>query len=369
MNAHIRKPHSESFSCTTDEMLRRIKMIDPGEYDKTRNYLDGAVTWLSPFLTHGITNTSEIASHVLHECKPSSCYRLLFELGWREYFHRIWQENGESIFEDMRSAQEHARSRKLPEAIVNASTGIDSVDQALRDLHSSGVMHNHARMWTAAIVCNMARTHWFEAARYFHYHLLDGDLASNTLSWQWIAGTFSHKQYVANQDNINKYSRSIQRNTWLDVPYEKFENFELPAILAERIDVGYDRKHFGHPIYMLEGEVALRSIWQLDPRWQSEVDLHIVFVDTDWLSRWPLSPNRKAFIQHWADQCNATVLYGTLDQLTDACLQASVVREEYPACTQWPGQVVERSWLYPLPDKFFNSFSQYFKQVKGSVGL
>ncbi len=369
MNTAMTTPRSESFSCATEDVLRRIHLIDPGAYDATRNYLNGAVTWLSPFLTHGITNTCEVALQVLHERKPSDCYRLLFELGWREYFHRTWQERGESVFEDMRNPQPLAQSTKLSVAVVNANTGIDSVDQALRDLYTDGVMHNHARMWTAAIVCNMARTHWYEAARFFHYHLLDGDLASNTLSWQWIAGTFSHKRYVANQDNINKYSRSNQHDTWLDVPYNDFEHFDVPEILAERMDVDFDSEPFGEPISMLVGEVALRSIWQLDPRWQSETDQHIVFVDTDWLTQWPLSPCRKAFIRHWADQCHAKVTYGTVDQLTDACLQASVTRQEYPACTQWPGQVMERPWLYPLPEKAFNSFSQFFKQVKPSVGL
>lgn len=362
-------PDRESFSCTPDELQQRIGQIDPRAYDKTRNYLDGAVTWLSPFLTHGISTTSEVAEQVLQHQKPSDCYRLLYELGWREYFHRTWQESGDDIFEDMRHPQLHATSTRLPAAIVNASTGIDVMDQSLSHLYSDGLMHNHARMWTAAIVCNLARTHWFEAARFLHYHLLDGDLASNTLSWQWVAGTFSHKQYLANQDNINKYSRTIQRDTWLDVPYEAFDSFNVPSALEAQVDVAYDPHPMGEHVVSLNGDVALRSIWQLDPRWQRDIETHIVFVDTNWLSRWPLSPHRQDFIQHWAAQCNATVMHGTAQQLHNACARATVTREEYPACRDWPGEVLERAWLYPLPEKSFTSFSQFFKQVKSSVGL
>mgnify|MGYP006195700273 CR=1 FL=1 len=60
-------------------------------------------------------------------------------------------------------------------------------------------------MYLAAMVCNNAKSHWLTPARWMYYHLLDGDLASNALSWQWVAGTFSHKKYIANQQNINKY--------------------------------------------------------------------------------------------------------------------------------------------------------------------
>ena len=362
-------PSHNNFSCTLDEVQGRIRQIDPLAYDKTRNYLDGAVTWLSPFISHGITNTQEIAELVLKAHEPKACYRLLYELGWREFFHRTWQVAGDDIFKDMKHPQPGALSQQIPTAILQANTTINCVDDAIRTLHSDGLMHNHARMWLAAITCNFGQTRWLEAARYLHYHLLDGDLASNTLSWQWIAGSFSHKQYVANQQNINKYSRTTQSGTWLDVPYEAFEHFATPKELEQRSDAQLITQPFGQPIESLAGTVALRSIWQLNPRWQTDIDTHIVFVDTQWLSSWPISANRVAFIEHWAAQCHATIVCGTVDQLNAASAQATLIREEYPACAQWPGQVVARNWLYPMPEKSFSSFSQYFKQVKHTVGL
>ncbi|MFK8082522.1 MAG: FAD-binding domain-containing protein [Granulosicoccus sp.] len=362
-------PTFEHFLCDADQIQERITQIDPRAYDKTRNYLDGDVTWLSPFLTHGIIDTRQIADIVLGEHKPKSCYRLLFELGWREFFHRTWQLAGDDIFTDMRQPQTEVHSHDLPEVLVNASTGIEVIDKSLNTLTQRGVMHNHARMWVAGLTCNMAATYWHEPARWLHYHLLDGDLASNTLSWQWIAGTFSHKKYVANQSNIDKYSRSKQSQSWLDIPYEEFDPFTPPSHLKPRAVATYAQEVPGTPIPELDGEVALRSLWQLDPSWQSSIDRHIVFIDTDLANHWPMSPLRWQFVEHWANACNATIYHGTVQQLRTATAQASLVRSEYPACSEWPGQVVERNWLYPMPDKSFNSFSQYFKQVKRHAGL
>jgi len=306
---------------------------------------------------------------VLREHKAKSCYRLLFELGWREFFHRTWQLAGDDIFKDMRHPQANVSSNQLPHAIANANTGIQVVDRCIDTLLSEGLMHNHARMWVAGITCNMAGTYWHEPARWLHYHLLDGDLASNTLSWQWIAGTFSHKQYVANQGNIDKYSATEQSGSWLDVPYEVFDDFSPPEHLRKRCTPEYDQHLPGEPIEALSGDVALRSLWQLDPAWQADIAQHVIFIDTDLAQQWPMSANRWMFIEHWAAQCGARLYHGTVQQLQSACERAHIIREDYPACDAWPGQVLERNWLYPMPDKSFNSFSQYFKQVKHSVGL
>ena len=84
-------PEFTYFLCNRDDLITRLGCIDPRRYDKTRNYLNGGVTWLSPFVTCGILSTQQIADVVLREYNAKICYRLLFELGWREFFHRTWQ--------------------------------------------------------------------------------------------------------------------------------------------------------------------------------------------------------------------------------------------------------------------------------------
>jgi len=365
----MKTPAFEHFICTPEQLQERVEQIDPRAYDKTRNYLDGEVTWLSPFLTHGVINTQRVADNVLTRHKAKSCYRLLFELGWREFFHRTWQLAGDDIFDDMRHPQTQVLARQIPNAVIEANTGINVIDACLNTLMQEGVMHNHARMWVAGLSCNMVGTYWYEPARWLHYHLLDGDLASNTLSWQWIAGTFSHKKYLANQNNVDKYSRQKQPGSWLDIAYEDFDHFTPPEHLLKRCDPHYESRIPGSPIPALQGEVALRSMWHLDPDWQRGTEQHVVFIDTELAQRWPMSPLRWQFIEHWAQRCNATIYHGTVRELNEACSNASLTRMEYPACDSWPGEVVEREWLYPLPDKPFDSFSRYFKQVKHHVGL
>ncbi len=370
-------PTLDHYLCDQDEIDRRLAAIDPRAYDKSRNHLEGAVTWLSPFLTHGIIDTSTIAAALLARRQPQDCYRLLFELAWREYFHRVWQLHTDAIFEDMRQSQLGVEDTALPTAITQSATGIKVLDRCLEHLQSEGLIHNHARLWLAGVICNMARTHWHEPARWFHYHLLDGDLASNTLSWQWVAGTFSHKKYVANQANINQFSSVREQGTWLDVPYEDFEDFPIPQALAERTDwqvaealpADLDSLLPGKPVGVLDGSVAIFSLWQLDPTWQPDVSRRILFIDTLWHRQWPMSDKRWQLIGHWADRLNLEIRHGTVDELRQATEHAEVVRREYPACHAWPGRVEQRRWLYPMPEQPFNSFSRFWKQVRGSVGL
>jgi deoxyribodipyrimidine photo-lyase len=80
------------------------------------------------------------------------------------------------------------------------------MDGFIAELHSSGWLHNHARMWLASYLVHWRRVRWQTGARWFLRHLLDGDPASNNLSWQWVASTFSHKPYVFNRSNLERYS-------------------------------------------------------------------------------------------------------------------------------------------------------------------
>jgi deoxyribodipyrimidine photo-lyase len=87
-------------------------------------------------------------------------------------------------------------------------------------------------MYTAALFCNIGRAHWRQPARWMYYHLLDGDWASNACSWQWVAGANSSKTYLANQENINRYTGSKQMGTYLDCSYEALADLNPPEVLS-----------------------------------------------------------------------------------------------------------------------------------------
>lgn len=134
---------------------------------------------------------------------------------------------------DIRFDQTDVLTTAMPDALVSGTTGIEAIDLAIQELYETGYMHNHLRMYIAGIACNMSGAHWRIPSKWMYYHLLDGDLASNTCSWQWNAGAFSSKKYIAIQTNINEYTGSNQRKTWLDTTYENIWNTKVPDHMRE----------------------------------------------------------------------------------------------------------------------------------------
>ena len=133
----------------------------------------------------------------------------------------------------MKNSQFPVTNEFLSKAIVDAKTGITAIDKSILKLYDIGYMHNHLRLYVASIACNIAQSHWMLPAKWMYYYLLDADWASNSLSWQWVAGSNSNKKYFANQQNINKYCFTNQTDTFLDFDYVEFQKFEIPEILKQ----------------------------------------------------------------------------------------------------------------------------------------
>jgi deoxyribodipyrimidine photo-lyase len=165
---------------------------------------------------------------------------LIQQLCWRDYFQRIAQVK--DINTEIKQVQEHVKHYAIPLSITEAKTGIQAIDQAIETLFESGYMHNHNRLYLAALTCNIGKSHWLHPAKWMYYHLLDGDWASNACSWQWVAGANSSKKYFANQENINKYTASKQRNTYLDTSYEVLPEMEIPASLTTTEEFNFGLK-------------------------------------------------------------------------------------------------------------------------------
>jgi deoxyribodipyrimidine photo-lyase len=183
------------FPPTREAALARLAAVRPGDYARSRNAIDGAVTRLSPYITHGLLTLPEIMVNVwARQAGLSPQHKFVFELGWREFFAHVWAHRGDTIFESLHAGvlPEAAYSPDLPLDIRQARTGVTVIDQAVRALYATGYLHNHARMWLASYVIHLRKVHWRAGADWLYGHLLDGDLASNHLSWQWVAGTGSH---------------------------------------------------------------------------------------------------------------------------------------------------------------------------------
>jgi deoxyribodipyrimidine photo-lyase len=191
-----------------------LQQVDPGKYASTRNFLNGAVTRLSPYLRYGVLSLAEVRDAVLTKVRyREEAVKLVNELGWRDYWQRLYAEWGKGIWEDREAyktgytASDY--SETLPQDVVEGTTGLVCIDSFSRQLRDTGYLHNHQRMWTAAYLVHWRRVRWQAGARWFLQHLLDGDPASNNLSWQWVASTFSHKPYFFNRENLDRYTKGV----------------------------------------------------------------------------------------------------------------------------------------------------------------
>ncbi len=186
-------------------------------YARTRNHDLGPndrsnVSLLSPYVRHRVVSEAEIVSAVLERFAPSTAEKFIQEVVWRTYW-KGWLEHRPSVWmryltdvTRLRDGLGGAAVRRLTDAEAG-NTGIACFDAWARELTETGYMHNHARMWFASIWIYTLGLPWQLGADFFQRHLLDGDPASNTLSWRWVCGLQTQgKTYLARPDNIDTYT-------------------------------------------------------------------------------------------------------------------------------------------------------------------
>jgi deoxyribodipyrimidine photo-lyase len=226
-------PGDSGFIPTRQAAFERLGAVRPDAYAATRNHLDGAVTRLSPYLTHGLLTLREVAESLTVRHALPIGHKLVSELGWRAYFHHVWQHAGDTIFESLHDGpwSEAAYARALPADVREARTGVPVIDRAVADLYEDGWLHNHARMWLASYLVHLRKVHWRAGADWLYGHLLDGDLASNHLSWQWVAGTGSTKPYLFNAENVARFAPAAWHSpgTVIDTSYEALDRIARSA--------------------------------------------------------------------------------------------------------------------------------------------
>lgn len=196
--------------------LARLKSFVPlagRDYAENRNYDHGpdrhhSVSRLSPYLRHRLIAESEVARAILSHHSQQACEKFIDELCWRTYW-KGWLEMRPAVWTRYCSdvaALQADKGADYATAIVGNS-GIDCFDAWVRELVDTGYLHNHARMWFASIWIFTLRLPWQLGADFFLHYLIDGDPASNTLSWRWVAGLHTPgKTYLARPDNIARYT-------------------------------------------------------------------------------------------------------------------------------------------------------------------
>ena len=349
------------------EALNALTSIDPAKYEANRNYEDGS-TRLSVYITRGMLTLPQIRDHLDAHFSNSQNYKLIYELAWREYWQREWLIRGDAVFNDIKRDQEGVESSDIPLGVINGETGVLALDKGIQQLYETGYIHNHMRMWLGGLICNIAHTKWQNPAAWMYYHLLDGDPASNTLSWQWIAGTFSSKQYLPSQENINKYTKTFQKNTFLDKDYEELATVETPPSLTQRepLQLQWDApKSDTLVIYKDKPTLLYHSFW-LNRAWRNDLDAnHILVLEPKWFAKFPVSQKVTESIIKIAREIPTMQLYvGDIQELSSK-LNGEVYYTAHPSVVNWPGQADPMPLLFPnVPMQSFNSFTSYWKQCE-----
>jgi deoxyribodipyrimidine photo-lyase len=364
----------EDFPLDYQDILKKLSMTNPVAYAKTRNFIDGAVTGLSPYLSRGVISCRQVMEHIFSRGYAiQQAEKLIQELAWREYWQRCWWNLGDRIREDIRRAQEPVLHNGMVKGIAEATTGIEAIDKSIEQLIRTGYMHNHARMYVASLASNVAQAHWLTPARWMYYHLLDGDPASNFLSWQWVAGSFSSKKYYANQENINYYLRSAQRDTFLDCSYVQLNNLSVPDSLKESVVFA--------PRCVLPGNFAgfspdpslpllLYNSFQLDPRWRNDLPANrVLLLEPSHFDKYPVSEKVLQFIVGLAaiNIPGIQVFYGEVNEIPGLKTVPAIYSIEHPTTTHYPGIRDPYPWMFPDIDGYFPSFSAFWKKAELTI--
>ncbi|MBU2996798.1 deoxyribodipyrimidine photolyase [Cellulophaga baltica] len=358
------------FPVLYSDILDSVQAVDPINYGLTRNYIDGAVSYLSPYISRGVISTKFVLSKVLDRgYNVREIEKFIQELAWRDYWQQIWIEKGDTINSDLKHAQLPVSNTLIPKAVFEAKTGINAIDNAIKEFYKTGYLHNHLRMYIASITCNVAGSHWKYPAHWMYYHLLDADWASNALSWQWVAGANANKKYVANQENINKYCSSEQQNTFLDIAYEDFSSLTTPNVLKETVQLGLKTSlPIANSIFIDNNlPTCIYNFYNLDPLWKKdELVNKVLLLEPSVFSEYPISQKTINFMLSLAQENipNIQIYIGEFNNLVSTYnLSKEIIYKEHPLNKNYKGIQEPREWMFQVKG-YYPSFFAFWKKCK-----
>lgn len=196
-------------------------------YARDRNHVQPghpAVSRLSPAIRHRLISEDEVAAAALGAHAAGRVEKFVQEVYWRRYW-KAWLSLRPQVWHDYLDSLAGLPENDLARRVEAGESGNAVIDHFAKELVATGYLHNHARMWFAAWWVHEARLPWQSGAAFFFKHLLDGDPASNTLSWRWVAGLQTPgKTYLARRANLEKYLAP----EWLEPLADGLAGFEDP---------------------------------------------------------------------------------------------------------------------------------------------
>jgi len=187
------------------------------EYSRLRNFDFGPdkrsnVSCLSPYVTHGVISEIEIIKKSLKKYSFVKNEKFIQEVLWRVYW-KGWLELRPDVWTDfvidLNKLKQECKNNKNYLEAIEGKTKIECFNTWVNELKNYNYLHNHARMWFASIWIFTLGLPWQLGAEFFMRYLFDGDSASNTFGWRWVAGIQTKgKNYVALEWNIKKFTNN-----------------------------------------------------------------------------------------------------------------------------------------------------------------
>ena len=216
------------------ENLNRFVDQNLFEYSKLRNFDYGPdnrsnISCLSPYITHGVISELEVIKKSLSKFSFSKNEKFIQEILWRTYWKgwlglrpNVWTD----YLNELKKVREEFKDNQNYKDAIEGNTNIECFNEWIKELKETNYLHNHARMWFASIWIFTLDLPWQLGAECFMKHLYDGDAASNTLGWRWVAGIQTQgKNYLASEWNIKKFTNNRFSNIKLNenAPPKVFE--------------------------------------------------------------------------------------------------------------------------------------------------
>jgi len=215
------------------------------DYSKLRNFDYGPekrsnISCLSPYITHGIIDELEVIDKSLKKFSFSKTEKFIQEVLWRTYW-KGWLELRPNVWSDylieLKKIREEYKNNQKYKNAIEGKTNIECFNYWINELKEKNYLHNHVRMWFASIWIFTLQLPWQLGAELFMQQLYDGDAASNTLGWRWVAGIQTQgKHYLASEWNIKKFTNDRFNNIKLNEKALPKENNKTYSTIKEKFN-------------------------------------------------------------------------------------------------------------------------------------
>ena len=233
------------FHTSREKALESLEIFtnkDIVNYSSKRNYDFGPqnrkdISCLSPYITHRLISEYEVAKKVLSKHPYQKVEKFIQEIFWRVYW-KGWLELRPKVWTDFIEDLKNIENSSEYEKAIKGETNIDCFNDWIKELKENNYLHNHTRMWFASIWIFTLKLPWQKGAEFFLRELYDGDAASNTLSWRWVAGIQTKgKNYIAQNWNVNKFTNNKYKDLKLNENPQPIIDHREYKILPIKIDV------------------------------------------------------------------------------------------------------------------------------------